>query len=313
MTGVASAWSQAFDFEWQPPVTPTITPEPRVPWPSRPLPNVGDRWPLVQARTFNAALPIQNGLLTNFDSIWGPWDQNEYPVGVRIARMGRILQGQYTFSSINFTGANVLSDLLTYHPSSVSPFVDATNYRAILDINTRYVSNYSADLKSTFGHSIYADDPHKYLIRAGDTAASSQYFRSPSESNIASPIAQDAGSLLPAVLYREQVANEKFPTVSGDVIQVSPMMERMAYQSPRFVDNEQSEGITIWDPYIGVVSTFIAYPPGEDRGLDYFIDLYLLDTQPVQKGAAYRYTLVRFSGGTGEIEEVIPAGTVTIP
>ena len=36
-------------------------------------------------------------------------------------------------------------------------------------------------------------------------------------------------TLLPMVLYRQQVTNALFPKVSGDVVQVSPLIERLPW------------------------------------------------------------------------------------
>jgi len=51
------------------------------------------------------------------------------------------------------------------------------------------------------------------------------------------------------------------------------------------------------------------------RGFIYFkwMDLFLLDTQPLVRGAKYRYTLLRFHAGTGEISEAIDCGELLIP
>jgi hypothetical protein len=100
---------------------------------------------------------------------------------------------------------------------------------------------------------------------------------------------------MPFVLYRYQVPSMLFPQVSGDVVQVSPMMEEIAYGT--------NDVTTIYDPYFAVArnSTYESW------------GLYVLDTQPVTRFAKYQYLLVRFDEETKEIDRVIPAGTVTIP
>jgi hypothetical protein len=302
-SGQPSQWSEAHDFTWELPPTVAPTPEPQVPWPARELPTIGNNWPLVKAKAFAMFNSENFSFDSNIDVIWGPWNRTEYPVGVLIARMGKVTE--VTGNPVIWVTRDITT-VLEYNFTSTP-----SEYRAIIDVNTEYLNNNYLPIKND-GHSYSRVDVHQFLVRRGQTVTDPAFF---SDSNqVSTP--QSVSDLLPAVLYREQVANAKFPTVSGDVIQVSPMMEQIAYQSPRIVNNQQRPGLTIWDPHIGIVSSkyrpFIIGAPNEGAA-SYFIDLYLLDTQPVQKGAAYRYSLVRFSATNGEIEEVIPAGTVTIP
>jgi hypothetical protein len=106
-------------------------------------------------------------------------------------------------------------------------------------------------------------------------------------------------SLLPIVLYRQQVTNSYFPKVSGDIMQVSPLIERIPW-------------LTVTNQVFVVDFLFAgAYVnnPAKDR-YDFFI--YLRDTQPVQLGARYRYFVVRFNDKR-EVQEIIPAGEVELP
>jgi hypothetical protein len=110
--------------------------------------------------------------------------------------------------------------------------------------------------------------------------------------------------LLDVVLYRRQMPNAAFPQVSGDIIQVSPLMESIAYSStnaPGF-----GQGVVIRDPFIRMVQE--STPADPDRR-----SLYLVDTQPVIEGATYRYLLMRFSKITHEPVEVIPTNDVLVP
>ncbi len=106
--------------------------------------------------------------------------------------------------------------------------------------------------------------------------------------------------LLPIVVYRQQVTNAAFPRVSGNVTQVTPLLERIAWQD------------TYGDGTAAIVpDRLIAMDNGMPRVL------YLRDPQPVTYGASYRYFVVRFkasgaTSGAGEVAEVIPAGVVTI-
>jgi len=106
-------------------------------------------------------------------------------------------------------------------------------------------------------------------------------------------------SLFPCALYRYQTANGNFPTVSGDVIQVSPLMEKIAYEW-----STDSGGLTntdILDPFVAMSG---AYPN---------IALWLRDTQPQISGARYKYILVRFDPVTHEIDQLIPSNEVDVP
>ena len=109
-------------------------------------------------------------------------------------------------------------------------------------------------------------------------------------------------SLLPFVLYRQQVASAVFPVVSGDVIQASPLISKVAsrlYYSP-----DQIVGAELADP-------FFRWVRNDPDANTHATDLYLVDTQPVVTGAAYRYWLTRFNN-LGEPIQTIPCGTVTV-
>ena len=96
-------------------------------------------------------------------------------------------------------------------------------------------------------------------------------------------------SLFPVVLFRRQVPNAEFPVVSGDSVQVTPLMESIAWA--------QGGGQTaLYDPYVQAERRISAV--GGNGGL------FLRDTHPIIRGARYRYSLVRFNK-RGEIAEVI--------
>jgi len=112
-------------------------------------------------------------------------------------------------------------------------------------------------------------------------------------------------SLLPFVLYRYQVPNTAYPLVSGDVYQVSPMMERIPTTLEVF-------------PQVGVVALlnhdpFVFVALNTDQERTNFYDLLVKDTQPLVSGARYRYLIVRFDERTKEIAEIIPTNAVDIP
>ncbi len=107
--------------------------------------------------------------------------------------------------------------------------------------------------------------------------------------------------LLPCVLYRTQVANDRFPAVSGDVIQCSPLINGIAWVS--FPSDGNGSAGELADPLFRWV--------GPDYPTTPVLDLYLVDTQPVVQGARYRYWLVRFSD-LGEPIQTVPCGEVTV-
>ena len=102
-------------------------------------------------------------------------------------------------------------------------------------------------------------------------------------------------SVLPIALYRYQVANANYPNVSGDVAQVSPLMERIAFAV-------SGGDVLLYDPFIRLWRDMIATP---------YYDLYVIDTQPVVIGARYKYLLVRFKPNH-ELDQVIATNEVEV-
>jgi hypothetical protein len=109
--------------------------------------------------------------------------------------------------------------------------------------------------------------------------------------------------LLPIVVYRQQVTNANFPRVSGNLTQVTPLLERVSWSSQGSL---AANGVTVT-----IADRLIAanYETISDRS---FYFLYLRDQQPVILGASYQYFVVRLNDKR-EVAEIIPAGTVTIP
>jgi len=119
----------------------------------------------------------------------------------------------------------------------------------------------------------------------------------------AEPLESIAGLILPVALYRVQVTNTKYPSVPGDIVQVSPMMEKIGQ-----FDHAGNSNVT--DPFIAILPSSVTGLPRTVTNSDE--DILLLDRQPVLKGARYKYLLVRFSP-TREIERVIATNTVDVP
>jgi hypothetical protein len=117
--------------------------------------------------------------------------------------------------------------------------------------------------------------------------------------------------LLPIVVYRQQVANGAFPKVSGSLIQVTPLIERLAWNySPGIF------GGTLFIPPSTVVYDLLIaagrelVPQAGTFTYGYYV--YLRDQQPVIVGASYHYYVARMND-QHEIAEIIDAGIVTVP
>jgi hypothetical protein len=109
---------------------------------------------------------------------------------------------------------------------------------------------------------------------------------------------QNGQPLLPIVVYRQQVTNANFPRVSGNLAQVTPLLESLPWNI------NPNDYVTIPDLLIGASFQTVF------RQSHQF--LYLRDQQPVILGARYHYYVVRFNDQR-EVAEVIDAGTVDIP
>lgn len=131
-------------------------------------------------------------------------------------------------------------------------------------------------------------------------------------------------TLLPAALYRYQLPNELYPQVGGDLVQVSPLVQEIAYESFEMADHrplpgELEDAFSYFSQFQGkdynvLQDPFMAARDRED--FDALTDentheLILLDTQPVVQGAKYRYLLVRFDE-SGEIDRVLPVDPIEI-
>jgi hypothetical protein len=114
---------------------------------------------------------------------------------------------------------------------------------------------------------------------------------------------RDAGLLFPLVVYRAQVPNAEFPAVSGDVIQVTPLMEEIAFERTSLAGG--ANVVLVHDPFIRLI-------PKDPTLSAQDWELYLLDTQPVVEDATYQYFLVRLDAETREIVEVMPTGPVQV-
>ena len=126
--------------------------------------------------------------------------------------------------------------------------------------------------------------------------------------------------IFPVLMYRFQVKTASDERVSGDIIQTNPLMEQIAYNLD-FDPGIPANVTYIRDPYVASIAYALTDQVQIDPNLidntvggskDIAHGLYLLDSQPVIRGATYQYLLVRFKENK-EIDCVINCGTVTIP
>lgn len=137
-------------------------------------------------------------------------------------------------------------------------------------------------------------------------------------------------SLGPFMVYRYQVPSLRFPDAVPNLTQVSPLIDRLAYEPVSNVF------IRLHDPWVhpmpwntaglvvplsGTHAAGAAATTGPVPGVDLLRPPYLrgsggglffTDRLPVTLGATYRYLIVRFFAENGEIRGVFPTNPVTI-
>jgi hypothetical protein len=106
--------------------------------------------------------------------------------------------------------------------------------------------------------------------------------------------------LLPIVVYRKQETNANFARVTGNLTQVTPLLEQIPWSAQGYLHGN-GVTITIADPLIAMSGNY---------DTDNF--LFLRDQQPVILGARYHYYVVRMNN-QHEVAEVIDGGAVDIP
>ncbi len=183
-----------------------------------------------------------------------------------------------------------------FHPGIVATYVSSP-YLAPWKGNLVRIGEYTdlvndADstvnpVDGTNAHNYFVNHPPGLLLYTNDAVAAAE------------PLEIVPGWILPVVLYRVQVSNNRFPTVPGDIVQVSPLMERIAYTDSQ-----------VTDPFVAILHKDHLGLSQTAPEFDHHI--FLRDSQPVIKGARYKYLLVRFTPGR-EIERVIVTNEVTVP
>lgn len=122
---------------------------------------------------------------------------------------------------------------------------------------------------------------------------------------LAEPLEAIPGLILPVAMYRVQVPSAYYPSVPGDLVQVTPLMEKIAQY-----DQPGPGTTTVTDSFIALLDSGDTTLPRTISGSDQ--DIFLLDRQPVLKQARYKYLLVRF-GPDKEIERVIVTNEIEVP
>jgi hypothetical protein len=112
-------------------------------------------------------------------------------------------------------------------------------------------------------------------------------------------------SLFPIAIYRQQVTNQNFLRVSGNLTQVTPLMDQIPYTR-----SVPTDFISITIP--GSLMAAGTESVDVSNAIYSASFLYVRDQQPVILGASYQYFVTRFDTNR-EVSEIIPAGTVTIP
>ena len=270
--GSIGLWSDPMDFQLgylgtNDPGTP-----PQVPWPARPFPPV-------QPISFDRA----NAPFTPADDVYWP-GQSDDP-----GQNGN-LPGGGTFSTPDGSepkGEPFHGGLLE---SANEPLLGGNDVVAIGigEISGKGVSGSPGDyIVEEPGKGTNSVNPVAYLYRDAQSIGNTT---------------NAAETILPCVLYRMQISGPLLADASGDVVQVSPLIEEIAYQDLGPVPAPAR--IRILDPFIALSRI------GGETG-NY--SLSLVDTQPVVRGASYRYMIVRFTPD-GELDRIFPVvNTITIP
>lgn len=163
----------------------------------------------------------------------------------------------------------------------------------------------------TFGQLASPEPPENYLFRVREN----------------SDDANSLADLMPFMLYRYQLPSDVYPDARANIVQCTPLIDRMAW---RFVRDEkvgdvyevrdpyfhffESRGQTPFDlpvagawtdenaPLLGPPLAYEPRPPYLEGATGF---IFLNDLLPVTQGAKYRHLIVQYDG-RGEIKRVIP-------
>jgi hypothetical protein len=134
--------------------------------------------------------------------------------------------------------------------------------------------------------------------------------------------------LMPFMVYRYQVPSSKFPAARANLVQCTPLIDRI---SSIYVNSAKEKGYEVSDPFLCFVQTLQSSVQVPFSGpwtesiqpmLDYPTSanpptylqnctglIFVKDTLPVTQGAKYRHLIVQFEE-RGEIKRIIPLDSV---
>ena len=168
-----------------------------------------------------------------------------------------------------------------------------------------------------------------------------KYRKQPNAINSSS----DLESLVPFVVYRHQLPSTRFPNAQANLIQITPLIDRMSYDE---IENSELKFNQVTDPFFLFNSSFdnpiadlnvpatgdftrtgakwkteplntipsktlpnyLKIPDVYSSKGDVAASMWIRDTQPVMTGAHYQYLIVSFSE-RGEIKRVIPTNSIS--
>jgi hypothetical protein len=227
-----------------------------------------------------------------------PLDRRHF---VQVAAVGRCAEGEPSAYKVAAWAAPEPPNQATV-PWPARPLLDIVNITdsSIRPVFLRYYDYAKAISRNTAGVIIGRVDANPnvahlttegYLLPTGDEVSAYLYS-----------LAEGSDPLLPFVLYRRQVPNALFPSVSDQYVQVTPLIESFAtrldvgYSPPRRA---------VIDPFLIIGKVWPDLSADDDT-------ICVRDSLGVSAGATYQYYLMRFDSRK-EPRDVLKLGTVTIP
>lgn len=209
--------------------------------------------------------------------------------------------------------ARALPPKESFHPAIVAGFIDHSSLAPWRGVGIRigeYVDPAHGPTDTVIpGPANNPNDPKVSMILGTHRVESHLYTQdlvAAKEPNSIFP-----GMVLPVAMYRTQLPSMKFPDVPGDLYQVSPLIEEIAQDGLHLtLAGGEFDYVRVTDPFVCCMHHEQTTMPRSSIGYDHGV--FLLDRQPVIKGAKYRYYLVRFTP-LREIDRVIVTNDVEIP
>ncbi|MEM9081018.1 MAG: hypothetical protein AAGC74_10040, partial [Verrucomicrobiota bacterium] len=148
---------------------------------------------------------------------------------------------------------------------------------------------------------------YRLQVEGGNTSQTTTYF--PDDPGYTLEVFENEldESIFPLVIYRYQIPSTKFPVVSNQVVQVSPLIDRVRTA----VDSNNPNSTSLYDPFVRLAN-IPGLPLETNTNFTKPIGLYARDTQGVIKGANYVYLLARFKENR-ELDRVFKVQQISIP